>query len=60
MILRWPTWLKPVTMTAKDIKMKVLAENLTINTKCADEQEARQYSGDDEPMKLIVKPGENK
>ena len=25
-----------------------------------DEQEARQYSGDDEPIKLIVKPGENK
>ena len=23
-----------------------------------DEQEARQYSGDDEPIKLIVKPGE--
>ena len=25
-----------------------------------DEQEARQYSGDDEPIKLIVKPGEEK
>lgn len=25
-----------------------------------DEQEARQYSGDGEPIKLIVKPGENK
>lgn len=25
-----------------------------------DEQEARKYSGDDEPIKLIVKPGENK
>ena len=23
-----------------------------------DEQEARKYSGDDEPIKLIVKPGE--
>ena len=25
-----------------------------------DEDEARKYSGDDEPIKLIVKPGENK
>ena len=25
-----------------------------------DEQEARKYSGDDEPIKLIVKPGEEK
>ena len=25
-----------------------------------DEQEARQYSGDGEPIKLIVKPGEEK
>ena len=25
-----------------------------------DEQEARQYSGDDEPIELIVKPGETK
>ena len=25
-----------------------------------DEQEARQYSGDDEPIELIVKPGEEK
>ena len=25
-----------------------------------DENEARKYSGDDEPIKLIVKPGENK
>ena len=25
MILRWPTWLKPVIMIAKDIKMKVHA-----------------------------------
>ena len=25
-----------------------------------DEQEARQYSGDGEPIKLIVKPGEMK
>ena len=25
-----------------------------------DEQEARKYSGDDEPIKLIVKPGEGK
>lgn len=25
-----------------------------------DKQEARQYSGDDEPIKLIVKPGEEK
>lgn len=25
-----------------------------------DEQEARQYSGDDKPIKLIVKPGEEK
>ena len=38
MILHWPTWLKPVTMTAKDIKMKVIAENLTVKTKYADEQ----------------------
>lgn len=36
MILHWPIWPKPVTMTAKDIKMKVLAENLTIKTKYAD------------------------
>ena len=26
----------------------------------SDEDEARKYSGDDEPIKLIVKPGENK
>lgn len=26
----------------------------------ADAVEARKYSGDDEPIKLIVKPGENK
>ena len=38
MILRWPIWLKPVTMTEKGIKMKVLAENLTVKTKYADEQ----------------------
>ena len=38
MILRWLTWLKPAIMTVKGIKMKVLAENLTIKTKCADEQ----------------------
>ena len=38
MILLWPIWLKPVTMTANDIKMKVLAENLTVKTKYADEQ----------------------
>ena len=25
-----------------------------------DEQEARKYSGDSEPIKLLVKPGENK
>ena len=25
-----------------------------------DEREARKYSGDDEPIKLIVKPGEEK
>ena len=25
-----------------------------------DEDEARKYSGDDEPQMLIVKPGENK
>ena len=25
-----------------------------------DEDEARKYSGDDEPIKLIVKPGEEK
>ena len=25
-----------------------------------DEQEARKYSGDSEPIKLIVKPGEEK
>lgn len=25
-----------------------------------DEQEARKYSGDDEPIKLIIKPGEEK
>lgn len=25
-----------------------------------DDQEARKYSGDDEPIKLIVKPGEEK
>ena len=25
-----------------------------------DDNEARKYSGDDEPIKLIVKPGENK
>ena len=25
-----------------------------------DEDESRKYSGDDEPIKLIVKPGENK
>ncbi len=25
-----------------------------------DEQEARKYSGDGEPIKLIVKPGEEK
>ena len=25
-----------------------------------DEDEARKYSGDNEPIKLIVKPGENK
>ena len=25
-----------------------------------DEQEVRQYSGDDEPIELIVKPGEEK
>jgi hypothetical protein len=25
-----------------------------------DEDEARKYSGDDEPIKLIVKPGETK
>jgi hypothetical protein len=25
-----------------------------------DEQEARKYSGDDKPIKLIVKPGEEK
>ena len=80
MILHWLIWPKPVIMTAKDIKMKVLAENLTVKTKYADEQgclydhrrgrlcdhavfdavEARKYSGDDEPIKLIVKPGENK
>ena len=38
MILHWPIWPKPVIMTAKDIKMKVLAENLTVKTKYADEQ----------------------
>ena len=38
MILRWPIWPKPVIMTVKDIKMKVLAENLTVKTKYADEQ----------------------
>ena len=36
MILHWLIWLKPVIMTVKGIKMKVLAENLTIKTKYAD------------------------
>ena len=36
MILHWLIWLKPVIMTVKGIKIKVLAENLMIKTKCKD------------------------
>ena len=62
MILHWPIWLKPVTMTAKDIKMKVLAENLTVKTKYADEQgcsvQAAEYVNGGLAIQLHTADGE--
>ena len=37
MILLWPTWLKPVIMTAKDINMKIIASNMLVKTKYVNE-----------------------
>lgn len=62
MILRWPTWPKPVTMTENGIKMKVLAENLAVKTKYADEHgcsvQAAEYVNGGLAIQLHTEDGE--